>query len=146
MKIQRIDSWLINEFHAYFLPLARFAIFVVYFWFGMLKLLGLSPAEQLVQDLFNQTISFMSFGTFYFLFSCLEVLIGLLFLFPKATRVVLPLLLFHMFTTFLPLVFLPNTAWQSWFVPTLAGQYIIKNLVIIACAIGIAGHLHKKAD
>ncbi|MCC7436506.1 hypothetical protein IT402_01365, partial [Candidatus Nomurabacteria bacterium] len=60
-------------------------------------------------------------------------------------RVVFPLLLFHMVTTFLPLIFLPSIVWQSAFVPTLEGQYIIKNLVIIATAIGIVSHLHPLA-
>jgi hypothetical protein len=31
-------------------------------------------------------------------------------------------------------------------VPTLVGQYIIKNLVIIAAAMGIAAHLHPIDD
>ena len=47
-----------------------------------------------------------------------------------------------MITTAGPLVLLPSETWQSFFVPTLEGQYIIKNLVIIAAAIGIAAHLH----
>jgi hypothetical protein len=42
----------------------------------------------------------------------------------------------------LPLFFLPEVSWQSAFVPTLTGQYIIKNVVIIALAMGIAAHLH----
>jgi hypothetical protein len=36
---------------------------------------------------------------------------------------------------------LPAVTWQSFFVPTLEGQYIIKNLVIIALAIALASHL-----
>ena len=66
-----------------------------------------------------------------------------------AERIVLPLLLFHIGTTILPLFFLPNITWQSFMVPTLEGQYIIKNLVIIATAIGLVAHLHplpKKVD
>jgi uncharacterized membrane protein YkgB len=47
-----------------------------------------------------------------------------------------------MITTFLPLIFLPGESWQAPFVPTLVGQYIIKNLVLVAAAIGIAAHLH----
>jgi hypothetical protein len=47
-----------------------------------------------------------------------------------------------MFTTFGPLVLLTEETWQSFLVPTLEGQYIIKNLVIISTAIGIASHLH----
>ncbi len=41
------------------MPMARFALFVVFFWFGWLKVIGLSPASGLVQHLFEQTISFI---------------------------------------------------------------------------------------
>jgi hypothetical protein len=37
-----------------------------------------------------------------------------------------------------PLVLLPGMIWQAPFVPTLEGQYIIKNAVVVAVAIGIA--------
>ncbi len=57
-------------------------------------------------------------------------------------RLVIPLLALHMITTFMPLFLLPSITWAGFFVPTLEGQYIIKNLVIIAAAIGIAAQLH----
>ena len=44
-------------------------------------------------------------------------------------------------TTALPLVFTPDMVWQGWFVPTLEGQYIIKNTVLVSAAIGIASQL-----
>jgi uncharacterized membrane protein YkgB len=140
--IRTIDIRLIRFFQRISVPVARISLFVVFFWFGLLKVLGLSPAGSLVHALFDQTIHFMSFDTFYLLFALFECLIGILFLIPGAERVVLPLLLFHIVTTFMPLVYLSGETWQAPFVPTLAGQYIIKNLVIIAAAIGIAAHLH----
>ncbi len=142
MEIYRLDHNLIHFFRRISVPTARIALFVVFFWFGFLKLIGLSPAGPLVHALFDQTINFMAFNTFYFLFAAFECLIGILFLIKGAERIVLPLLLFHMGTTVLPLFFLPDSTWQSFMVPTLEGQYIIKNLVIIATAIGLVSHLH----
>jgi uncharacterized membrane protein YkgB len=142
MNIYRIDHELIYFFRHISVPLARISLFVVFFWFGFLKVIGLSPAGPIVHALFDQTIHFMAFNTFYVLFALLECLIGILFLIKGAERIVLPLLLFHMGTTVLPLFFLPDTTWQSFMVPTLEGQYIIKNLVIIATAIGLVAHLH----
>ena len=84
----------------------------------------------------------MSFPTFYILFALFECCIGILFLFKGAERIVFPLLLLHMISTALPLFLLTSATWQSAFVPTLEGQYIIKNLVIIATALGIVAHLH----
>jgi len=122
-----------------FVPFARFSLFVIYFWFGVLKIAGVSPASELVQQLFDKTMSFvMPFDTFFVLFSVFEILIGLLILFPQLTRLAVSLIFLHMFSTTLPLVMLPHVVWQAPFVPTLEGQYIIKNLLIIACALGIA--------
>lgn len=142
MNIQKIDYKLIQFFQKIAVPLARLSLFVVFFWFGFLKVIGLSPAGPIVHALFDQTIHFMAFDTFYTLFALLECLIGILFLIKGTERVVLPLLLFHMVTTALPLFYLPHITWQSAWVPTLEGQYIIKNLVIIATAIGLMAHLH----
>ncbi len=142
MSIRNIDIRLIHFFQRVSVPMARFGLFVVFFWFGALKVVGLSPASGLVQALFEQTIHFMSFGTFIVLFGLFECLIGILFLIRGLERVVIPLLFLHMITTFMPLFMLPSETWSGFMVPTLEGQYIIKNLVIIAAAIGIAAHLH----
>ncbi len=136
------DLKIIHFFRKISMPVARFGLFVVFFWFGILKVFGLSPATPLVQALFEHTISFMPFSTFIILFGLFECLIGILFIFKGYERIVIPLLFIHMITTFMPLLLLPSETWQAFMVPTLEGQYIIKNLVIIATAIGIAAHLH----
>jgi uncharacterized membrane protein YkgB len=142
MNINAIDLRLLHFFRRISVPVARFGLFVVFFWFGALKVAGLSPAAGIIQDLYTQTIPFLNFHTFYLCFALFECAIGILFLIRGTERIVLPMLLVHMVTTFLPLFMLPSVTWQSAFVPTLEGQYIIKNLVIIATAIGIAAHLH----
>lgn len=142
MNIRKIDIELIHFFKRISVPVARFGLFVVFFWFGFLKVIGLSPAADVVRLLFERTIPVMSFDLFLIGFGVFECLIGLLFLIRGAERVVMPLLFVHMITTFGPLVFLPTLAWQQFMVPTLEGQYIIKNLVIIAAAVGVAAHLH----
>ncbi|HEV7424145.1 MAG TPA: hypothetical protein VGO21_03060, partial [Candidatus Paceibacterota bacterium] len=142
MLIRNIDIKLIHFFRRISLPIARFGLFVVFFWFGMLKVVGLSPASGLVQSLFERMIPFMNFSTFIILFGLLECLIGILFLFHGFERIVIPLLFLHMVTTFLPLFVLPHVTWSGFLVPTLEGQYIIKNLVVIGLAVGVASHLH----
>lgn len=131
------DDTVTNFFRLLFVPLARLSLFGIYIWFGMLKILGVSPAGDLVHQLFEQTARLMSFDTFYVLFASFEVVIGLLFLLPRFTRLAVILVFIHVFTTFLPLALLPAATWQSFLVPTLAGQYIIKNLLIVACAVGV---------
>jgi len=142
MNIEKIDSSLIGFFQRIFVPSARIGLFIVFFWFGILKVVGLSPASGVVQRLFENNIPFMEFTTFLILFGLFECLIGILFLIKGAERIVLPLLLIHMITTFGPLILLPEETWQKPLVPTLEGQYIIKNVVLVAAAIGISAHLH----
>ena len=133
-----LDLKLIAFFRRTYIPVARFSIFLIFFWFGFIKLLGLSPASPLAKALIDQTVGLQYFDTLFVILALLECVIGILFLFPKATRVVIPLLLAHMLIVCSPLIFVPSLTWQSFLVPTLEGQYIIKNAVVIAVAIGIA--------
>lgn len=115
----------------------RLALFVVYFWFGVLKVVTESPANPLVEALLKKTLPFVSFDQFIVGFGMLEMVIGILFLFPWLTKWAVGILLLHMVTTVLPMFLLPSIAWHAWFVPTLEGQYVIKNLVIIALALSL---------
>jgi uncharacterized membrane protein YkgB len=135
------DRYIITTLQRIAMPAARIALFIIFFWFGLLKVIGASPAGPLVSNLLEQTIPFISPATFIFLFGFFEMLIGILFLIPKMERLAILLLGVHMITTFGPLVFLRETSWQRFLVPTLEGQYIIKNVALIALAIGIAAHL-----
>lgn len=141
MNLRQLDEQVILFFRRVCVPFARVGLFVIFFWFGALKVVGLSPASDLVQSLFEQTVNFISFNHFMVLFGLFECLIGILFLIPGFERLVIPLLFIHMVTTFMPLFLLKEITWDGFFVPTLEGQYIIKNLVIIASAIAIAAEL-----
>ncbi len=126
--------------------LSRISLFVIYFWFGFLKIIGQSPASGMVQELFGKTVSpmmkvmhlsFMSAPVFVVLFGILEVVIGILFIIPGKEKWAIYIFFAHMITTTLPLFFLKESVWKHIFVPTLEGQYIIKNLALIACALTI---------
>ncbi len=123
--------------------LSRIALFVIYFWFGILKVIEISPASGLVQELFKETLSpmlkvfhlsFISPSIFVIVFGIIEVIIGILFIIPGKEKWAIYTLFAHMVTTMLPLFFLKASAWQYIMVPTLEGQYIIKNIALIACA------------
>lgn len=120
---------------------SRWTLGVIYVWFGVLKVVGASPATPLVEQLQHSTLPFFDPATFLMLFGLFEVLIGVLFLIPQSTKIALGLMAFHMVTTTLPLVVLPHVVWIAPFVPTLEGQYIVKNLALIAVGIGIAANL-----
>ncbi|HEY9480741.1 MAG TPA: hypothetical protein VIR98_00740 [Candidatus Paceibacterota bacterium] len=123
---------------------AHIALFIVFVWFGALKFFDLSPANPLVADLLARTLPFMSFSLFCKLLGGYEVLIGILFIIPRMERIAILLLIPHMLVTILPLVLLPAVTWQAPFAPTMEGQYIIKNVVIIALAATVFADLDKR--
>ena len=145
----RIDSRITGWMARYGLLLLRLALGVVFLWFGSIKLVpGWSPAA----DLAVRTIDTLTLGmvpeTFSLPFLALwESAIGLGLLSGKFLRVTLLLLFLQMPGTMMPLVLFPaETFVHLPYAPTLEGQYMIKNLVLVSAAIVIGatvrgGHL-----
>jgi uncharacterized membrane protein YphA (DoxX/SURF4 family) len=113
---------------------------LVYVWFGSLKFFpGTSPAEELARN----TIHKLTFGaitdqTALTLLASLEVGIGLALLSGFFKKQVVIVALVHMVFTFTPLMFFPNDSFtDAPLVPTLLGQYIGKNIIIIGALITI---------
>ncbi len=140
-QLNTLDRNIIAGIKKISMPIARIALFVVFFWFGLLKVIGASPANPLVATLLHQTLPFLTFSQFIVGFGIFEMIIGITFLIPRLERLAMALLIPHMITTVLPLFLLPSITWEAPFLPTMEGQYIIKNLAIIALALGIASHL-----
>lgn len=133
-----IDTALTRRMARTALPLLRISLGVVFFWFGVLKFFpGLSPA----QDLAARTISVLSFGVVppsvsVPVLAAWECLIGLGLLSGKLMRVTLLLLAVQMMGTITPLVLFPGEVFTHVpYAPTLEGQYIIKNMVLVSAAI-----------
>ena len=113
----------------------RISFFTVYFWFGILKILHISPATELVISLHDSTIPWLGTGSIFTVYlGFFECILALLFLSTKLTKWAIGLFLAHMFTTFLPLLFLPSVTWNGVAL-SLVGQYIVKNIVFIAAAL-----------
>jgi uncharacterized membrane protein YkgB len=119
----------------------RTSLGVIFIWFGILKPLGISAAEPLViatvrwLPLFDGTLWVKIIGWW-------EVAIGIAFLFKRTIRIAIALLAMQMVGTFMPLVFLPEVTFQAGrlpYGPTMEGQYIIKNLLIISAALVVGG-------
>jgi uncharacterized membrane protein YphA (DoxX/SURF4 family) len=119
-------------------PLVRIAMGVVYTWFGALKFIpGWSPAGELATRTIEQlTLGLLGPSLALPLLATWEVLIGLGLLTGRFLRITLLLLFVQIPGTMLPLLFYPGeTFTRVPFSPTLEGQYIIKNLIIIGAAI-----------
>jgi uncharacterized membrane protein YkgB len=113
----------------------RVALGIVFVWFGALKFFpGLSPAE----DLVRATVPFVPGDIFLPFLGLWEVAIGLGFLTGRALRLTILLLFLQMPGTLAPVALLPERVFTLFpFGLTLEGQYIVKNLVLIAAALVI---------
>lgn len=131
-RFDRVDSAIISVMDRWSIPALRFAVGVVFIWFGALKVFGVSPAADLVAS----TVYVLPAELFVPVLGVWEVLIGICLLYPPLTRIGLLLLAVQLPGTFLPLVLLPDVVYVTFpYALTVEGQYIIKNLVIIAGAL-----------
>ena len=120
------------------IPLLRLSLGVVFLWFGALKLFpNVSPAQELA----TRTLDMLSGGlvpasvSLPFLAGW-ECVIGLGLLVGRGLRAILFLLYVQMLGTLTPIVLFPDEVFTRIpYAPTLEGQYIIKNLVLISAGI-----------
>lgn len=124
----------------YGVTLTRWALGIVFLWFGAIKLVpGWSPAA----DLAGRTIEVITFGVIephvgLPVLAVWESLIGVGLLLGRFLRLTLLLLFVQMPGTMLPLFIFPAETFVVFpYSPTMEGQYIIKNLVLVAAAIVI---------
>ncbi len=139
--LDRIDRHIASTMQRIGIPALRYSLAVIFIWFGILKPLGISPAE----DLLLKTVDWLPLfnpSTWLHIIGWWEVAIGITFLSQKTVRIAIALLALQMVGTFMPLVILSNITFQPGripYAPTLEGQYIIKNLLIISAALAIGG-------
>ena len=140
--INKLDSRFIKIMKRASIPSIRLSFGVIFIWFGILKPLGLSSAEGLLKA----TVIWLPFGSpemWLIVIGLWEVVIGVFFFFKRTTRIAIVLLFLHMAGTFMPLIVLSEVTFQSnnILLPTLEGQYIIKNLMIISAALVLGGEI-----
>jgi uncharacterized membrane protein YphA (DoxX/SURF4 family) len=135
---ERVDVALTDWMARHGVVLLRISLGITFFWFGVLKFFAsLSPA----QDLALRTIDLLSFGAVppgvaLPTLAAWECVIGLGLISGWATRAVLLLLFAQMAGTITPLFLFPHECFTRVpYAPTLEGQYIIKNLVLISAGL-----------
>ena len=137
-ELDRTISWTLRLWG---MPALQVSLGVVFIWFGALKLVDMSPAAELVRN----TVYWWDPNIFLPILGIWEMVIGVCLLVRPLVRVAIPLLLLQMPGTMLPLVLLPEICFTSPpFGLTLEGQYIIKNLVLVAAALVVGGSLRDR--
>lgn len=126
------------------IPAIRISFGIIFIWFGILKLFDVSSAESLLKTTVVW-LPFVSPKFWLIIIGKREVIIGVTFLFYQTTKVAIALLFLQMFGTFMPLVLLPEITFQNGNIltPSLEGQYIIKNVMIISAALVLGGKFYS---
>jgi uncharacterized membrane protein YkgB len=141
-NLEKFDETLINFFWKHSNTTARWALFIIFFWFGILKVFGISPAGPLVIALTEVIFGYsVSPDQFLIWFGGLESITAFLILLPRFERVTFGLLIFHFISTAFPLFVLTEITWYGIMQPTLVGQYILKNLALLAIGLFLYGRL-----
>jgi uncharacterized membrane protein YphA (DoxX/SURF4 family) len=148
-RLDHLDAAITHWMARHGITILRIALGVVFIWFGALKLFpGMSPAE----DLVRATVPWLPGGLFLPLLAIWEIAIGVGFLTGRALRITILLLFLQMPGTLAPVPLLPERVFAVFpFALTLEGQYIVKNLVLIAAALVIGatvrgGRLVEEAE
>ncbi|MCC5832204.1 MAG: hypothetical protein JJU12_04085 [Chlamydiales bacterium] len=142
-KYFKIEAKICRWAERHSLPLLRYSFALIYFWFGWLKVLGISPADELV---FRST-RWLQFPYFVTYLGIWEVLIGIFFAIRKLNRLALLMFFLKIPGTFFPLFTDPEECFTICpFGLTLEGQYIFKNLILVAGALVLVASLQKKSN
>jgi uncharacterized membrane protein YkgB len=122
------------------IALLRVSLGVVFLWFGVLKFFpGLSPAQSLAA----RTINMLTFGLVpasvsVSVLALWECAIGIGLITNLFMRTTLLLLFVQMMGTITPIFLFPNEVFTVVpYAPTLEGQYIIKNIVLVSAGLVI---------
>ena len=112
----------------------RVSLGVIYLWFGVLKFI---PEQSPAEIIARKTLDFLAFGGIpqevsFGILALTETALGALLIFNLWSRVILVIVLCHIVMTFSPLVLFPDDVFAGFMVPTLLGQYIFKNLVLLS--------------
>jgi len=138
-KAEHADAWVRPFLARIGVPLLRISLGVVFLWFGMLKILDVSPVSGLVA----KTIYWFDPDVVVPALGAVEVFVGLCLLAGRLMRLALPLLVLQMAGTFLVLVFLPDLAFRDGnpLLLTVEGEFVVKNLVLLSAGLVIGSRL-----
>ncbi|MEO6876453.1 MAG: hypothetical protein ABI222_16670 [Opitutaceae bacterium] len=118
-------------------PLAtRASLALIFVWFGLLKIFGVSPAAELV----SRTFFFIPSRIVVPTLGLAEFVIGVCFIVRRLLPLGLVLLALHLPGTFLSFIVVPDMCFNhSIFLLTTDGEFILKNLLLISAALFLAG-------
>lgn len=112
----------------------RVGLSVIFFWFGLLKILGHTSATSIIA----KTVYLSSPKVMVPILGFWEALIGVCFLFRRLVRAAIVLLMLRIVGSLLALIVKPEECWVVFpWIPTIQGQYLIKDIALFGAALVI---------
>jgi uncharacterized membrane protein YkgB len=112
--------------------LLRLSLAAVFFWFGMLKLAGVSP----VVDLLRRSIPFLAASPFIELLGLAEIVIAIGLVIDRLANQAATLMILHLFCTLSIAIIAPTLVFAPAFpVLTMDGEFLAKNFVLITAGL-----------
>ncbi len=140
-SLHQVDEGIIS-WSARIAPFAqRVSIAIVYVWFGLLKVFGVSPAFGIVAMQLKALFPMVPAVPFVVGLGVFEAFIGGAILVRRLDRLTVALLALHLVAILIPVLVLPNVTWSGPMIPTLEGQYVLKNVLIAAIALTVAAQV-----
>jgi putative oxidoreductase len=137
---QYFDNLLITLLKGRSIAILRLSLAIIFLWFGVLKILGVSPVAYIIE----RTHDFMPIPMpiFIIMVGLLEVIIGLGLFFKYRLRLTLTLLWLQMLGVMTSVLFEPSLFFDGWniLLPTVEGEFVAKNIVLIAGSLVVASH------
>ena len=139
--IESLDARITTYLARHSFTLLRVSLGFVFLMFGLLKFFpGMSPAEDMAKDAMNGlSLGVIPGSVGIYLVAAMETTIGATLLTGRGRRLGVALLGLAMIGVLSPLVLFPGELFaRDYNAPTLAGQYVVKDLVLLAATLMVA--------
>lgn len=140
-KFLHLENRIHHQLVAHSIAALRIAVGLIFFGFGVLKFFpGVSPAESItVATTHILFLGLVPSGVSMVMIATLECVIGLCLLANRGMRLAIWLLAIEFVGILSPLVLLPGRLFAGpHHAPTLEGQYVLKDIILVAAALVIA--------
>ena len=110
----------------------RFSLALVFIWFGLLKLLNISP----VFDVIANAYPFITVNpAVYFSLALFEIILGIGILIPRFIQWIGWIMIFHLAFATLGVLLSPQAFIGGFPALSIIGEFVVKNFVLIAGAL-----------
>ena len=143
-SFDRFDRMVVAALERWSVPLLRVSLGIVFLWFGVLKVFGVTP----VADLVAATVYWVDADWFVIFLGVVEVMVGAGMIFRRGLRVILAVFLGQIAGTFLVFLLLPEVAFQDGnpLKLTVVGEFVVNNLVLLSAGLVVGSTVRRDGE